>query len=111
VCGTRNARTLPLGPTPAVALACGRNRERCPLGQRNLFRPQSNQRTIEQLVIQSQSVRDLMGCDENCLRRRGPLVSQMLSILDERTVLQIEVCEAIRAWGVALCSPNCVGWA
>jgi hypothetical protein len=45
----------------------------------NLLHPHSHQQPIEHLVIQSPSVRDLVGFDEDRARFRGVLLGQVLS--------------------------------
>jgi hypothetical protein len=46
-------------------------------------------------VIQTQSVRDLIGFDEDRLGFQSALVCEVLEVLGDWAVVQVEVCEGI----------------
>jgi hypothetical protein len=59
------------------------------------LRRQPGQERIEQLVIQMQSVGDLIGFDDDLIGFRGRVVCQVLQILGDRTMIQVNVVQAI----------------
>jgi hypothetical protein len=96
-CDTRNARPLPLGPAPWGFVGLGTESQAlsvrlAPLPPSfGLFQTRFGQQGIEQVVIQIQSVRDLVGFDENRPGFRGLLVRQVLQVLGDRTMIQVDV--------------------
>jgi hypothetical protein len=90
---------------PFTGLIAWNRWARLPSGATNhlhvdLLQLQTNQQPIEQIIVKSQSIRDLIGFDEDLIGFRSAFVRQMLKVLGEQAVVQVnavqvEVREAI----------------